>query len=328
MNRPWRWEYVWLGMGLCLGLATGLGWLGRWHWLLDLFSHFNAYYLVGLAICLGGLWLRPSRLPVWPTLVLLPPLLVNLALFWPFYMGTAVAAPANAPSLRVANLNVYARNDDYTAIADYIRHHQPHVVFISEIEPALMAYLQQELGDSYPYVYDEAARGTVGLAFFSQRPLQTAETIPYNHPNLPSHGHWGRRQFITATIEWEGQPIALYALHPYPPLGGRMAAMRDAEIAAVSALLAEPSEMPIILLGDFNATPWSAPMRQLTAETGLRYASRGFGLRPTWLGMGGLVRVPIDHILLSPHWQVSHYTTAGDIGSDHRPVSAVLHLAP
>jgi endonuclease/exonuclease/phosphatase (EEP) superfamily protein YafD len=321
MMKQW-WSFsrrnIWLVLGGLFSLFTLLGQLGHWSWLLDLLSHFQPYYLGGLVLCLGlGMVWRPSR--PWLNLLLLPALLYNITLFAPFYIGTAAASLPETPPLQVASLNIYAGNNDYSAVVAYIRQHQPHFVFLSEAQPSLMAYLASHLAEEYPYVYDESTQGTTGLAFISQIPLVSAETIPY------ASGR--RRRLITATIVWQEQRVDIYGIHPYPPLGGRMAEMRNSEITAVADWLQRPSN-PTILLGDFNATPWSAPMRHLTQTTPLHYASLGFGLNPTWHTGSWLIHVPIDHVLLSPDWQTSQFLTEGDIGSDHRPIYTKLHLLP
>lgn len=79
-----------------------------------------------------------------------------------------------------------------------------------------------------------------------------------------------------------------------------------------------------------HQAPWSHAMRNLTTETGLRYATDGYGIWPTWFVgqsfVGPLLGAPLDHILLSPQWQVIDYTESGDIGSDHVPLQADLIL--
>jgi endonuclease/exonuclease/phosphatase (EEP) superfamily protein YafD len=105
-----------------------------------------------------------------------------------------------------------------------------------------------------------------------------------------------------------------------------MANSRNANLAAVPPLLAK-STTPLILLGDFNASLWSAPMRQLRHQTNLRPAAYGFGSKATWAyENNGLIQASIDHLLISSEWRVASYTVAGEIGSDHTPIVADLVL--
>jgi len=92
--------------------------------------------------------------------------------------------------------------------------------------------------------------------------------------------------------------------------------------------LAVQTDHPFILIGDLNASPWSHAMRALVAEAGLRYATDGYGIWPTWFVgnplLDPLVSAPLDHILVSSEWQVVDYMETGDIGSDHVPLQADL----
>jgi endonuclease/exonuclease/phosphatase (EEP) superfamily protein YafD len=247
-------------------------------------------------------------------------LLVNAYFLLPFFWPGSTGSPTNDAlynnALRVMNLNVFTDNQDYQAISSYLREANADVVFLSEIEPELMKMLQQELADIYPNVYDESMEGTHGLAFISKQPFVQTETIP-----LDDRHH----RFLTAEIEWQGEVVKLYGAHPHPPLSPFWTRSRDEEIQVIRDLIASESNAHIFL-GDFNASPWSHPMRQLFARTRLRHAAQGFGIYPTWRYKTMLLGAPLDHILISSEWQVDSYTLGRDVGSDHFPVVAELHL--
>ncbi len=291
--------------------------LGRFHWSLDLFSHFHLQYaaLLGLCVVAASL-LRAGVLAA----LLLPALLANVYLLAPFFLPgpvKAITGPTDAPSqtLSVMALNVYMDNENYTAISDYLREENADVVMLSENKPALLRALGETVGDLYPHIYDESTRGTYGLALLSRYPFAEAKSVPL--------GGRGRR-IIEVTLA-EPAPVTLFGVHPLPPLGSRWAARRDDELGAV-ARLAQQTTNPTVLLGDFNASPWSHPVKQLTRMTALRFANLGFGVRPTWSYRGPLLSAPIDHILVSPAWQVEGYRVGRAVGSDHLPVVAELVL--
>jgi endonuclease/exonuclease/phosphatase (EEP) superfamily protein YafD len=75
----------------------------------------------------------------------------------------------------------------------------------------------------------------------------------------------------------------------------------------------------VILAGDFNATPWSDSFQQLVAQTGLRNVHQGALFEATW-SAALPQRLLIDHVLLSPEWDLAAKTIGPDIGSDHRAV--------
>lgn len=88
-----------------------------------------------------------------------------------------------------------------------------------------------------------------------------------------------------------------------------------------------------ILLGDFNATPWSAQMRIVEAESGTDQLG---GLRRTWIGvypnlLGGpgipaILGNQIDHILVSEGIGARDVATFEIPGSDHLGVRATLEI--
>ena len=88
------------------------------------------------------------------------------------------------------------------------------------------------------------------------------------------------------------------------------------------------SPVPCIVVGDFNATPWSAGFRAFAAGSGLRDTALGRGMQPTWNARSLVMRIPIDHIFAPPGTVVVRRVIGPDVGSDHFPVEADLILSP
>ena len=325
MRLTLKWLVILSGTSLSAFTLGAL--LGHFHWLLDVLSHFHLQYAALLGLCLAASLLLRARILA---LCLLPALLVNLFLLAPFFVprsdATAVVASSQSTrqstsqsttpyTLSVMTLNVYMDNRDYSAISDYLREEAADVVMLSENKPALMRVLKETLSDLYPHIYDESTRGTYGLALLSRYPFEAARSVPL--------GRRGRR-LIEVTLRGQ-TPVTLFGAHPLPPLGSRWAERRNDELIAVERLI-QQSAKPVVLLGDFNASPWSYPLKQLVETTGLRFANLGLGIRPTWSYQSVLLSAPIDHILVSPEWQVRAYEVGREVGSDHLPVMAELVL--
>jgi endonuclease/exonuclease/phosphatase (EEP) superfamily protein YafD len=305
-----------LAVGLLLTLFTCGSLAGHFHWTLDLLSHYHLQYTVGLGFCLLGLLLlRHFRFPL---LGFVAAFLVNLVLVTPFFLpvGSVAQAATAATPLRVMALNISTSNAGYGQVVDLIRERQPELVFMSEVREDLLAVLRQELTDSYPYLHAEPSRMTLGVAFLSRQPFQEVETV------MP--GGRGRR-YLRAVLDWQGQPVTIVGIHPLPPMSGEWATSRNSEIALMGQLANEATQ-PFVLLGDLNASPWSQPMRQLMANSDLRYAMQGYGIGLTWRLAGVLLGAPLDYILVSPTWHVVDYMEGGDIRSDHIPIQADLTL--
>jgi endonuclease/exonuclease/phosphatase (EEP) superfamily protein YafD len=306
-------SHFFIVVGLFYAGLTFASLLNSFYWLFDVLTHFNLQYALALMVCLVMvLVLRPNSRYA---LLFASALLVNAYFLSPFFWPRSSPSPSGN-ALHIVSLNVLMDNQEYQKVSSYLREASVDVVFLSEIEPELMNMLGQELADIYPYVYDESMEGAHGLAMMSKQPFVQTETIP-----LDERHH----RFLTAEITWQGQLVKIYAAHPHPPLSPFWTKSRDDEIRVIREAIALETNAHIFL-GDFNASPWSNPMRQLFAQTRLRHAAKGFGIYPTWRYKTMLLGVPLDHILVSDEWQVASYTLGRDVGSDHFPVIAELHL--
>jgi endonuclease/exonuclease/phosphatase (EEP) superfamily protein YafD len=286
--------------------------LNSFSWFFDVLTHFNLQFALGLMACFVlGFLLRLKR---WHKFITALALLVNIYFLYPYFLPRATITTGSS-SLMVMALNVFTDNQDYTSIVGYLRETSADVVLLSEVEPSLMTAIKTSLSDLYPHLYDESMEGTHGLAFISRLPF-TTQTV-----TLDERHH----RFLTAELEWQGETIKLYGAHPHPPIAGRWARSRNEEIAVIREVIRQETR-PHLFLGDLNASPWSQPMRDLFAQTNLRHAALGFGIYPTWRYKTILLGAPLDHILVSPEWLVSSYTVDRDVGSDHFPMIATLHL--
>jgi endonuclease/exonuclease/phosphatase family metal-dependent hydrolase len=107
-------------------------------------------------------------------------------------------------------------------------------------------------------------------------------------------------------------------------------------VLQVRALLGEewiggiPPEEPVVLCGDFNALPGSAPYK-LTASRLRDIQGGGNGFKPmgTFSSLQPLVR--LDHIFVSPHFSRQRVMVVRNdltrVASDHLPLMADLRIA-
>ena len=124
-------------------------------------------------------------------------------------------------------------------------------------------------------------------------------------------------------------PLKLVLFSAARPSDAARSAARDAELGRLARLPREPG-LATAWLGDFNAPPWSPPLRVAAAAAGMRLAiGGGLGGAPKtwpdgplrWLG------IPIDLGLVSAGVRASA-ALGPPIGSDHRPLVLTLTLTP
>ena len=122
--------------------------------------------------------------------------------------------------------------------------------------------------------------------------------------------------------------LSVLSTHPLAPTEKERANLRDAQLA-FAADWAGDQTGAFFGAGDFNATPWSAPFRQMLAASDLVNSQSGFGLQPSFPATSPLVlRVPIDHLLHGPDLIVLDRQLGPAMGSDHFPLLVDLQLKP
>ena len=77
---------------------------------------------------------------------------------------------------------------------------------------------------------------------------------------------------------------------------------------------------PLVVVGDFNNTPWSASFHAFLAVSGLHDSAQGRGPLLTWPTGAPLMRIPIDQCFYSDCVQILSKRLGTDIGSDHLPL--------
>ncbi len=296
----------WLGLvtsaGVLLCAATLFGFLGRFWWFFDLFSHFRVQYFAGLAV-LGLILLVTRRRSIGALFLLLAA--INLAQVLPLYFG----APSSASDpTRLMLINVNAQSGDTGRVRRAVAESAPDILVLEEVNERWITELS-DLRDTYPYSVVEPREDDFGIALFSKLPLLQSDVVFIGSAGVPS---------IEATLGGKGEPLRILATHPLPPGGPDYSAWRNEQLQLMAERI--DASRPFLLVGDLNTTPWNFHFQQLLARSGLRDSAVGFGVQPSWPTFNPLFWIPLDHVLHSPCIIVTARKTGSDVGSDHYPV--------
>lgn len=287
-------------------LSEGLaGSSNTMEWLVDLVSHWQWLFLVGLVFACTITVFNDRHRALW---------LLALPLFW---MTAAKPAPddeyektPSANVLTVATFNVHMGNHDTTALARWLAEAKPDVLVLHEVSPDYAKGL--DALNAYPFRHLVPRNDPFGIAVLSRLPMAQVQIVE-DGDGL---------HHIETQLDWSGQPIRLTAWHPMPPISQYDHTKRNHQLQAL-AKAAKASGQPAIVAGDLNATPWSNAFSKLD-QAGLRRAS---GLAPTWPAVGyGWMGIPIDHVLVTPQWSVVKQGVGPYLGSDHLPVIVQIAL--
>src|SRR3989337_308824 len=99
----------------------------------------------------------------------------------------------------------------------------------------------------------------------------------------------------------DGQSVDLHAVHPEPPVIGDDSGERDAELVAIGREV-RSSGRAAIVMGDLNDVAWSRTSRLFLDVSGMKDPRVGRGLYPTFNAKYPLLRWPLDHLFVTPHF--------------------------
>jgi endonuclease/exonuclease/phosphatase (EEP) superfamily protein YafD len=289
--------------------------LGRFSWVLDVANEFRLQYVVAAAVLLlGAALVRQKRLALIGVLVLA---FHGLSVMGPLLVPRAEAAAGPGTPFRLTTLNVYYLNRDTQPTLDYVARVQPDVAVFEETLrhwPAALEPLRQTM----PYVASVTPDVSYykGMMLFSRWPIVD---VSYERP--------ARRYLpvMIARIAVRDRIVTVIAAHPPHPTSPFYARTRRLYMDAIAAA-ARRAKGPVIVAGDFNATPWSQPYRALVDDAALTDAAARrpwLTTWPVWFPGPGL---QIDHVLVNREVQVRRLERGPAVGSDHYPLTADLTI--
>ena len=291
-----------------LAATAGSFWLG------DLAVHFPVQY-AGLGLVAFAV-LLVARRPAWAALALAVAAFnamsaaPALAARPPAALPAAAHAAGEAVHLRVASINVLYTNSEFQRVADFIHHEHPDAVVLVEMTPVWRKALAAAERD-YPYRYQTLAGSGRGVDMWSRLPMKDVGVLPIEARQEPA---------IQATLLAHGRSLRLFGVHASWPMAPASAGRRNRQFELLAQQARATTTLPLLIVGDFNVSPFSPHFRQLLADGGLRSAADGYGWQPTWPSFLPLAGIQIDHALVNPAVTVQSFRRGEGDGSDHRPI--------
>jgi endonuclease/exonuclease/phosphatase (EEP) superfamily protein YafD len=240
------------------------------------------------------------------------------------------AAAAGAVTIKVMTHNIFGLNYDMERVAAVIAAEDPDIVALQEYFPE-----QARLGDllkaRYPYAVRCRGGKRANLGLYSKIPFDKEMTTD----DCPSNARGGQRtaHILAGFTLSNGARFSLLTTHMDWPVP--IDRQRDEFAATAEAIAAIAG--PLLVVGDFNSTPWSYALRGFAAETGLRNEADGLPTYPVMVTVpnrlvtGGLMDtipfLPLDQVF-QRGMVVHELHAATPTGSDHLPVVFTMSVAP
>ncbi len=309
-----------LVLSLPIGLLTAsiLGFLSQWPF--ELLAHFRWHYVVVATVLLAlSVLLKFQKFSAGQKaqLLLIIAIGFNALLVGSLYWGDKPPSKQSA-ELVVLFSNVYYKNPNTQRLLPLIEEQNPDVVAMAEVTDQVFASFSAELKETYPYAFHKREKRFFGVAIFSKHKPQNEEVIRYFSENaLPS---------LQLDLIVHEKPVRVVVTHPYPPVAQWGAELRNEQLMGLANTVKD-SRFPMIIVGDFNMTPWSSDFQRIVKQGELKNSLVGAGFQPTWpTWLPMLLRIPIDHALVSPEIEVVDRQVLPNIGSDHRPILVKVNI--
>ncbi|WP_265562299.1 endonuclease/exonuclease/phosphatase family protein [Sphingomicrobium arenosum] len=234
-----------------------------------------------------------------------------------FYPNEVAGVEKCAPEKQLSMLgaNVLIENEDYAAMLRVAEAEQADIILLTESDAAWQEAMRP-LHEAYPYRIAVPLENSYGMHLYSRLPM-TGEVKYRVQDDIPS---------IDARVTMrDGSEVLVYAIHPEPPRPGDDTGERDAELVLVGREARDEGGASIIL-GDLNDVAWSKTTKLFLEVSGTRDPRVGRRLMPTFNANWPMMRWPLDHLFLSPHWGFVEMDRLDHIGSDHFPVKFTVCL--
>ena len=235
-------------------------------------------------------------------------------------LGTSTrASREGAPTLTIGHLNAQTRSIDVAGLDQYL--HQTKIDVFVVLDPT-----QDDatgLADSVRgYQVHMTGSAPRRAAYYIRTVVLTRVPVAHvDHPADPAFGPSAVELSVLGPA-----PLALVIFGTDSPTTPSRAQHRDRSLdAAARWSRSHPARR--IVMGDFNATPWSPSFQALLHKGRLFNSLDGFGIQTSWPESNALLRIPIDHALLGPELAATDRGTGPSFGSQHRSLRLTITTA-
>lgn len=296
---------IWAGVLLLCVMTMGALLARNW-WVFDLFTHFRAHYVL-LALVLLVIALLARRFVA--AVVTMICGAVHAVWLLPLFLAPSVAlTDVPGSDIRLATINMLSTNPTPERVIAVLDQYQPDIVALQEVTP-WWPMAPAVVLDTYPYQAPLAWELGRSVTLISRYPITAHQMWSGGGMNL---------QFPVLSLDIDGRSITVIAVHPPYPGKPEHNRTRQAYLDNIAEAIRQLSG-PVVVLGDFNATPFSPVLTDMVSTAGLRNAAEGFGYLATWPSSMGLLGIPIDQVFVSREFAVSQAVVGSEMGSDHAP---------
>ena len=296
----------------------------------DLLNHFQLFIFFGALVTTALVLVSfgRTRWKPWMVGIAGAGLLASSVTFLPELVSGAMphqAAPADGrPVYKLMTHNVFGLNYDMDRVRASIDAEKPDIIALQEYFGEQSSELHPLLHNQYPYFAQCRGGKRANIAIYSKLPFEEAEADGAC-PN-DAYGKQRTARILATFTQPDGTKFSVMTTH----LDWPVPVMRQNKQFEELTNAVNETTGPLLVVGDFNSTPWSYALRDFAMRTMLDRQTRNvvtFPLRftaPHRFFPDGLMEtmpvLPLDHVLVRGGVQVHEIHAGTDTGSDHLPV--------
>jgi vancomycin resistance protein VanJ len=235
---------------------------------------------------------------------------------------TLFEPPSAPPTLRILSCNCDYGSLDFAALGRLVAGEKPDLVALQDVDV-------RQLPAMFP-----APEWHLQL----DSRLSLASRFPIRATVRADNAGFGKfsQDIVRYELDIGGNTVQLFNLHLATPRFGleavrtqfwngadKLQEASDARrLQARSASRWMSDFHDVVVTGDFNTPPESPLYRESFGRYANAFSVAGWGVGNTYFR--GYNRLRLDHVLYDEHWQCRACWIGPDVGSEHRPVMAVL----
>ena len=309
-----RWKRIFgqIILWLCLvAIMIGLlAFFGRYSFFGELVGNFRMQ--IAVVIFLLGALLTYTQFRLWSAL----PIVVGIAVLFPI-AWTFLPAQQTAPgpvSVSLLSYNILGHNEDREPVLETIWNHSADILVLLEYNNSWADAIEKNTS-FYPYSIKHPSNTGYGIAVFSK--------FPFTNPTVEKSTEADDIPIVLSEIKIAQQSVLLAAVHLLSPTSPERMVVRNDQMATVTRLIEkyqQGRDLPVILVGDFNAVAWSPFVGDMLSHLNLRDTREGYFYQGSWPTFNWLLRIPIDNAFVSRQIHIGQRNLLPVTSSDHFPL--------
>lgn len=280
-------------------LLTLLSLLASFHRYFEMLNSFVVYFFYFLLFSAIPFFIKKQWLF---GVVFISFAMLNLSKFIHLYFTPGQDSVAETEKVFV--LNVFTANKSHDKVIELIRKENPDHITLTEVNDRWSFEIKKALLKDYPNYLSLPRSDNFGIMFLSKRKFGKEEIYEDGIPVI-------KAKFNNLTI---------ISVHPLPPISKHYFKRRNEFLARIKNWTGDTKNL--LICGDFNTVPWSPFFKSMCKENKVRSCSLGFGINNSWPTNLPVIRIPIDHCLISLNGFVKSFKRGPSVDSDHFPLIA------